>query len=169
MAGRPIGWNPVVGTIYAPNGEVAGPPAMQRTGYDRTLMAHLQQSPWDAEFHVAEPVTLAASATGQEITTFNLPPQRLGFLRGVANLVAILTDYDNIRWRLAVNDTPILGFDNIIGPFGVAVYPKPVLIPLYPNARVRLIADNLTALPILLVTGYLMGTHFPMDLDQPIG
>ena len=158
-----IGWNPVTGPVYGPNGNGVTP---QRTGYDRTLLAHMNQSPWDAEFHVAEPVTLAASAVRQRITDFQMQGNRLGFLKGFANMVALLTDYDNIRWSLLLDNTPVLGFDNIIGPFGVAVYPKPVLVAIYPDQNIRLVATNLTAIAIPLVTGYLMGTHFPIDISE---
>jgi hypothetical protein len=163
MPSKIIGWNPVTGPIYGPNGGNGS--AVQRTGYDRTLMEHMAQSPWDAEFHVAEPVTLLASAVRQRVTDFTVQGTRLGYLKGVANMVALLTDYDNIRWSLLVNRTPVLGFDNIIGPFGVAVYPKPTMIPLYPDDTIQLVASNLTAIAIPLVTGYLMGYHFPIDVS----
>lgn len=164
MAERLIGWNRVVGPIYAPNGNGAVTvPA--RTEFDRTLLNHLNQQMGDSEFHVAEPVTLLASAVRQTITDFEVRPQHLGWLKGFANGVAMLADYDLIRWSLLVDDTPVLGFDNIIGPFGVFIYPKPVMVPLYPASVVRLVASNLGAVDIPLVTGYLMGYTFPMDAE----
>lgn len=162
----PIGWSPVIGTIYGANGQNGAglPPESVRSEYDRTIQNHLMQSPWDHEFHVAQPVTLAASAVKQEVVSFTPGPVRCGIVRGVAMGVAVLADFDNIRWAIEIDGTSQPGFDNIIGPFGVFIYPKPVLMPLNPDQLVRIVATNLTALAIPLVTGYLMGTHFPVDL-----
>ena len=161
-----IGWSPVIGLIYAPNGGngVEIPSESTRSEYDRTILAHMMQSPWDHEFHVAQPVTLAASAVKQEVVSFSPGSTRCGIVRGVAMGVAVLADFDNIRWAIQIDGTAVPGFDNIIGPFGVFVYPKPVLMPLNPDQVCQIVATNLTALAIPLVTGYLMGTHFPVDL-----
>lgn len=168
MPGIPIGWSPVIGPIFAANGQqnggVAAPPENQRSQFDRTILAHLMQSPWDHEFHVAQPITLLASAVKQAVVSFSPGPVRCGIVRGVAMGVAVLADFDNIRWAIEVDGTSQPGFDNIIGPFGVFVYPKPVLMPLNPDQVCRIVATNLTALAIPLVTGYLMGTHFPVDV-----
>lgn len=163
----PIGWSPVIGTIYGANGGAEGAalaPESVRSEFDRTIERHMMQSPWDHEFHVAQPVTLAASAVKQAVVSFSPGSVRCGLVRGVAMGVAVLADFDNIRWAIEVDGTSQPGFDNIIGPFGVFIYPKPVLIPLNPDQVCRIVATNLTALPILLVTGYLMGTHFPVDI-----
>lgn len=166
----PIGWSPVIGTIYGANGQNGGaalPPESVRSQYDRTIQNHLMQSPWDHEFHVAQPITLLASAVKQEVVSFTPGSVRCGIVRGVAMGVAVLADFDNIRWAIEVDGTAQPGFDNIRGPFGVFIYPKPMLIPLNPDQLVRIVATNLTALAIPLVTGYLMGTHFPVDLFPP--
>lgn len=170
MPGIPIGWSPVIGTIFGTNGSggVAAPPENGRSQYERTILAHMMQSPWDNEFHVAAPVTLAASAVKQAVVSFSPGPVRCGIVRGVAMGVAVLADFDNIRWAIEVDGTSQPGFDNIIGPFGVFVYPKPVLMPLNPDQVCRIVATNLTALAIPLVTAYLMGTHFPVDVF-PVG
>lgn len=160
----PIGWSPVIGTIYGQNGSAGLPPESIRSEYDRTILAHMMQSPWDDEFHVAQPVTLAASAVKQEVVSFTPGSVRCGLVRGVAMGVAVLADFDNIRWAIEVDGTARPGFDNIRGPFGVFIYPKPMLIPLNPDQLVRIVATNLTALAIPQVTGYLMGTHFPVDI-----
>lgn len=167
MPGIPIGWSPVIGTIFGANGNgggVALPPESTRSEFDRTILAHMMQSPWDHEFHVAKPITLLASAVKQEVVSFSPGPVRCGIVRGVAMGVAVLADFDNIRWAIEVDGTSQPGFDNIIGPFGVFVYPKPVLMPLNPDQVCRIVATNLTALAIPLVTAYLMGTHFPVDV-----
>lgn len=169
MPGVPIGWSPVIGTIYAQqqNGGSGGGaliPENGRSQFERTIIAHMMQSPWDNEFHVAQPVTLAALAIKQEVVSFSPGPVRCGIVRGVAMGVAVLADFDNIRWAIEVDGTSQPGFDNIIGPFGVFIYPKPVLIPLNPDQVCRIVATNLSALAIPLATGYLMGTHFPVDV-----
>jgi hypothetical protein len=167
----PIAWSPVIGSLFAPNGmtsEVSNPESV-RSEYDRTILAHMMQSPWDHEFHVAAPVTLAASAVKQQVVSFSPGSVRCGIVRGVAMGVAVLADFDNIRWAIEVDGTSQPGFDNIIGPFGVFIYPKPVLMPLNPDQVCRIVATNLTALAIPLVTGYLMGTHFPVDIFQRNG
>lgn len=163
-------WSPVIGPIILPNGQPAGlqlgllSREQSRSQYDRTILAHLMQSPWDDEFHQAEPVILAASAVNQRVTQFTNLSSECAVVRGVAMGVALLADFDNIRWAVRVDGTPRPGFDNIRGPFGVFVYPKPVLIPLYPDQTVEIVATNLTAVAIADVTAYLMGTHFPVDL-----
>jgi hypothetical protein len=164
--GTTVGWSPVIGPIFAPgNGAVTMlRPESTQSEYDRSILAHLMQSPWDAEFHAAQPVTLAASAVKQEVVGFTPGAARLGIVRGVAMGVALLGDFDNIRWAIELDGTSLPGFDNIRGPFGVFVYPKPLLIAMYPDTVVRIVATNLTALAIPLVTGYLMGTHFPADV-----
>lgn len=167
-------WSPVIGPIILPNGQPAGlqlgllSRAQQRSQYDRSILAHLMQSPWDHEFHQADPVLLLASAVNQRVTSFTTPAAECGITRGVAMGVALLADFDNIRWAVRVDGTPLPGFDNIRGPFGVFVYPKPVLIPLYPDQTIEIVASNLTAVAIADVTAYLMGTHFPAEVyDLP--
>lgn len=166
-------YSPVIGEIFALNG--AGAPAgaaallgfdQTRSHLDRSILAHMMQTPWDSEFHQAEPVLLAGNAASQRVTAFTTPVASCGLVRGVAMGVSLLSDFDNIRWAIRVDGTPLPGFDNIRGPFGVFVYPKPVLIPLYPDQTVEIVASNLTALPIADVTGYLMGTFFPSDVAQ---
>lgn len=165
MAGIPIGWSPVIGTIFGPNGNGVTPQmGAPRSAYDQSIITHMMQSPWDHEFHEAAPVTLAASAVRQEVVSFTPGPARCGIVRGVAMGVALLSDFDNIRWAIEIDRMAQPGFDNIIGPFGVFIYPKPVLMPLNPDQTVRIVATNLTAVAIPLVTGYLMGTHFPLDV-----
>lgn len=164
-------WSPVIGPIILPDSiaqAIAGPQPFldglsPQSQYDASILKHLNQMPWDHEFHIAAPSTLIASASQQRIIDFTPSAHRLGIVRGVAMGVANLADFDNIRWAIKVDGMAWPGFDNIIGPFGVFVYPKPILIPLYPDQTVEIVASNLTALPIPLVTGYLMGTHFPAD------
>lgn len=160
-------WSPVIGDIFlSPNGGAPGAvSAAPQSAYDRTILRHLNQLPWDHEFHSAGPVTLAASAVKQRVIDFSPTGMRCAIVRGVAMGVANLADFDNIRWAITVDGMSWPGFDNIVGPFGVFVYPKPILIPLYPDQEVVIVATNLTAVPIALVTGYLMGTHFPVDVD----
>ncbi|MCI0372307.1 MAG: hypothetical protein L0214_13270 [candidate division NC10 bacterium] len=159
-----IGWSPVVGPIYLPNGGTVSP-AAPAPSYMRSLLAHYNQQFLDAEFHEAQPVTLAASATRQEVVAFRPGAGRLGICRGVAMGVQNLADFDNIVWAITVDDASVPGFESIRGPFGVFVYPKPVLIMLAPDQRVAVVASNLTALAIPNVTAYLMGTHWPMEGD----
>lgn len=158
-----IGWNAVVGAIYARaplNG--AGPIP---DGNTQAILKHLAQSPFDYEFHEAVPVTLLAGASRQEVVRFTPSGTRCGIVRGLALGVAVYADFDFIRWAVMVDDTPWPGYDSIVGPFGVFLYPKPILIPLYPNQTVKVVATNLKAPPvnIPLVTGYLMGTHFAAE------
>lgn len=161
MPGLPALWSPIIGSLFtAPNGA-----ERVLTSDDKTILAHMYQSPWDAEFHLAAPITLAASAVRQTVVEFSPGVARLGIIRAIAMGVAVLADYDNIRWAVTVDDTPYLGFDNIRGPFGVFVYPKPLTIPLYSDHVAKIVASNLTAVAIPLVTAYFMGTHFPRDVD----
>jgi hypothetical protein len=165
-------WSPVIGDIYlrsngGANGNGVTPAGMSQ--FDRTILRHLNQLPWDHEFHVAEPVTLLASAVNQRVVDFSPDGMRCGIVRGVAMGVAVFADFDNIRWGIRVDGMFWPGFENIQGPFGVFVYPKPILIPLLPDQTVDVVATNLTAVDIPFVTAYLMGTHFPVDLDPPAG
>lgn len=164
-----VAWSPVIGQIVLPDSLGGdGQPFLDglspQSDFDRSILRHLNQMPGDHEFHVAEPQTLAASASQQRICSFTPTGGRLGITRGVAMGVASLADFDNIRWAIRVDGMSWPGFDNIIGPFGVFVYPKPILIPLYPDQTIEVVASNLTALAIPLVTAYLMGTHFPSDV-----
>lgn len=166
MAGpTPTLYSPVIGTLFGPSGPNGVPNGAPRSRWDTTILRHLMQSPWDHEFHVAAPITLAANAARSTVVEFGPTGLRAGIVTGVAMGVALLSDFDNIRWAILVDDQPWPGFDNIIGPFGVFVYPKPVLIPLNPDQVCRIVASNLTAVAIPLVTAYLMGRHFPVDSD----
>jgi len=88
---------------------------------------------------------------------------RCAIVDGVAMGTLLLTDLDNIIWSVLVDGTPVVGLDSIQGPFGVFIYPKPVLIPMVPSQLVQIVATNLTAVAIPLVTAYLMGRSFPTD------
>jgi hypothetical protein len=141
------------------------------SSYARTFLAHLAPLPWDKVFEEASPVTLAASAVQQEVVRW---PRNgtdnsamLALVRGVAMGPASPTDWDNIVWQVLVDGAAVPGYDRIIGPFGVFVYPKPVLIPLLPDQVVSIVASNLTAAPIALVTAAVEGNYFPAILDQP--
>ena len=48
------------------------------------------------------------------------------------------------------------------------VYPKPVLIPMLPDQIIKIVASNLTAAPIALVTAAVEGHYFPAITDQPV-
>lgn len=149
--------------------------AMRNTGdvqssYARTLMAHLAPLPWDKVFEEASPVTLAANAVQQEVVRWPRGGTdnhaMLALVRGVAMSPASLADWDNIVWQVLVDDSAVPGYDRIIGPFGVFVYPKPVLIPLLPDQIVKIVASNLTAVAIPLVTAAVEGHYFPAINDQ---
>lgn len=144
-----------------------------QSSYARTFMAHLAPLPWDKVFSEASPVTLGASVVQQEVVRW---PRNgtdnhslLALVRGVAMGPANLADWDNIVWQIQLDDGAIPGYDRIIGPFGVFVYPKAVLIPVLPDQVVRIVATNLTAVAIPLVTAALEGHYFPALTDQPSG
>lgn len=146
-------------------------PGDVQSSFARTLMAHLAPLPWDKVFEEADFITLAASAVQQEVVRW---PRNgtdnsamLALVRGLAMGPALLTDWDNIVWQVQVDGAAWPGYDRIIGPFAVFVYPKPVLIPLLPGQVVRIVASNLTAAPIALVSAALEGNYFPSILDMP--
>ena len=147
-----------------------GSPVGVDSSYARTFMAHLAPLPWDKVFSEASPVTLAASAVQQEVVRW---PRNgtdnhslLALVRGVAMGPALPSDWDNIVWQVQVDEGAVPGYDRIIGPFGVFVYPKAVLIPVLPDQIVRIVASNLTAVAIPLVTAALEGHYFPAIPDQ---
>lgn len=135
------------------------------------IMAHENTGLADDLFNVAEPVTLLASAANQTITDFFLSEGQLGVLRAFAMGVAIAADFDNIVWGVTLDGQRLPGLDSIRGPISTFIFPLPVVIPMPRGARVAIVATNLTAANILLVTGMLRGTRFeagPM-LRHPSG
>lgn len=140
------------------------------SSYSRSLLAHLAPLPWDKWFSEASPVTLLASAVQQEVVRWPRNgidnSSMLALVRGVAMGPALPTDWDNIVWQVQVDSSAVPGYDRIIGPYGVFVYPKAVLIPLLPDQVVRIVASNLTAADIPLVTAGLEGSYFPAETDQ---
>ena len=166
MAGRVLGWSPIVGPIFGPGNGQPAPGEANLPTYMHSLFAHYNQQFLDAEFHEAQPVTLLANARRQEVVAFRPGAGRLGICRAVAMGVQNLADFDNIVWAITVDDSPVPGFESIRGPFGVFVYPKPVLIMLAPDQRIAIVASNLTGVAIPNATGYLMGTHWPMEGAQ---
>lgn len=164
MAGRTMTWEDI---RAAAMGQGTG---VVPSSYARTFMAHLAPLPWDKVFEEASPVTLGASAVQQEVVRW---PRNgtdnsalLALVRGVAMGPANLADWDNIVWQVLVDDSALPGYDRIIGPFGVFVYPKPVLIPLLPDQIIKIVATNLTAVAIPLVTAAVEGHYFPALTDQ---
>lgn len=166
---RRVLWSPAIGWLYARPPEQCGPMPPLST-FDETLLNHLIEKPWPigTAFNVAEPVTLAAATTPptwQRVCFFPDPPTqvRMVLVRGVAMGVANLGDFDNIVWRITIDGAPVPGYDSIRGPFGVFIYPRPVLLGAYPNQTVAVEARNLTAVAITNVTASLMGSTFPAD------
>jgi len=143
----------------------------ENNSFTRTLLAHLTPTPWDQPFHEALPITLAASATRQLVVQWPQALQeqsnmgRCAIVDGIAMGTLLLSDLDNVLWSVLVDGTPWPGLDSIQGPFGVFIYPKPVLIPLLPSQRVQIVASNLTPIAIPQVSAYLMGRSFPMEAD----
>jgi hypothetical protein len=137
--------------------------------FSKTLLANLSPLPWHQFFNEALPVTLAASAARQVVVQWPQAGQeqsnmgRCAIVDGVAMGTLLLSDFDNIVWSILVDGTPVVGLDSIQGPFGVFIYPKPVLIPMVPSQLVQIVASNLTAVAIPQVTAYLMGRSFPTD------
>jgi hypothetical protein len=164
MANRTMTWEDIRAAAQSGASDI-------QSSYARTFLAHLAPLPWDRVFEEASPVTLAASAVQQEVVRWprfgTSNATLLALLRGVAMGPASPTDWDNIVWQIQLDGAAIPGYDRIIGPFGVFIYPKPVLVAIYPDQVVRIVASNLTAAPIALVTGALEGHYFPALTDQP--
>jgi hypothetical protein len=137
--------------------------------FARQILANLSPLPWHQFFNEAQPVTLAASASRQVVVQWPQVGQeqsnasRCAIVDGVAMGTLLLSDLDSIVWSILVDGTPVVGLDFIKGPFGVFIYPKPVLIPMLPSQLVQIVASNLTAVAIPLVTAYLMGRSFPTE------
>lgn len=165
-ANRTMTWEDIKAAALTNTGDVLG-------SYARTFMAHLAPLPWDKVFEEASPVTLAASAVQQEVVRWprggHSNAAMLALVRGIAMGPALLTDWDNIVWQVQIDGAGVTGLDRIIGPFAVFVYPKPVLIPVLPDQVVRIVASNLTAVAIPLVTAALEGNFFPVLPDKPAG
>lgn len=145
-----------------------------RSSYARTLLEHLAPLPWDKEFHEASPLpVLGVGATQVEVVRwprFGVDnTSMLALVRGVAMSPLLLTDWDFIAWQIQVDGQAWPGFDRIIGPFGVFIYPKPVLIPILPDQVVRIVASNIGAAPIVLATAAVEGHYFPAVNDEQNG
>ena len=129
-----------------------------------TILRHVgERAVFDRWFNRSDPVTLAASAQDQVIVGYTLPGGELGILRAFSYGVAVFTDFDNIRFALRVDRQKVHGFDNMIGPLSTPVFPIPIVVPLWKGSTVEIVASNLTAVAIPLVTAVLRGTQFPED------
>ena len=145
-----------------------------RSSYARALLEHLAPLPWDKEFHEASPLAvLPVGAVQTEIVRwprFGVDnTSMLALCRGVAMSPLLLADWDFIAWQIQVDGQAWPGFDRIIGPFGVFIYPKPVLIPVLPDQILRIVASNIGPNPIVLPTAAVEGHYFPAPLDSENG
>jgi hypothetical protein len=164
MAKELIGTSPIIGPIYGVAPRANGNGGAPRSYLD-SFREHLVEMPGDLAIHEAGPVTLAASALRQDVVGYTVQAGRLALIRGVAMGCRLLSDFDNVRLDVMVDDAVVAGLDNICGPFGAFLHPhtRPVLIPLNPGQRVHIVASNLTAVAIPEVTAYLHGYHWTME------
>lgn len=164
MAKELVGTSPIIGPIYGVTPRTNGNGGTPRSYLD-SFREHLIELPGDVAIHEASPVTLAASASRQDVVSYTVQSGRLAFIRGVAMGCRLLSDFDNVRWDVMVDDAVVPGLDNICGPFGAFLHPhtRPVLIPLNPGQRVHIVATNLTAAAIPEVTAYVHGYSWVME------
>ena len=132
-----------------------------------TMLAHENVELGDNYLNEAAVVNLLASATDQVVVTYRVPQGMLGILKHFATAAENPTDMDNIRWRLRINRSPVVGFDDMIGVISTLVFPLRVNLQLFKNALVEIVASNLTAVQINNVTAMIRGTIFPPEAFAP--
>lgn len=126
-----------------------------------TISAHENTAVLDKTINEANFITLGGFAVRSVVVRKSLEQGMLGILRAVALQTPVLSDLDNIIWQLRVNGNAEIGLDSVQGPMATFLFPKPVLMPLYKNSVIDIVATNLVAAPIVHVAGMLYGNFFP--------
>lgn len=127
---------------------------------DLQILAHENTAVLDPYFNESNFITLAANAVHATIVTYTLPPGMLGILRAVAMQTVNVADQNNVIWEIQFNNSPPLGLDVIVGQMATFLFPLNVDMALFDGYTVRVVASNLTALPITGVWAMLRGNFF---------
>lgn len=119
-----------------------------------------EKPPFATWFNKADTLTLAGSAARVVVgdTVFRIPPGSYGVLRFFANSVGSVSDSGNVRFALLVDEVPLPGWGNLIGGVSPGIStPAPLMEPLLPGQVVRVVATNLSGVPIQNVAALIRG------------
>jgi hypothetical protein len=121
--------------------------------------------PWGRIFDKAAKVTLTASQLNSEIIAFRVPAGMLGVLRFFANQVGSVSDMAFVSFTLRLEDSPVTGYANIIGPKSPGLSsPDALVVPLQGGNRISVVASNLSASAIQSVAARIKGWFWQPSL-----
>jgi hypothetical protein len=121
--------------------------------------------PYGRIFDKAAKITLAASAVGTEIIAFAVPAGMLGVLRFFANQVGSVSDMAFVSFTLRLEDSPVTGYANIIGPKSPGLSsPDALVVPLLGGNRIAVVASNLSSSAIQSVAARIKGWFWQPSL-----
>jgi hypothetical protein len=163
-AGRIGDWPPEIAQDLICRALALGP----RTALDE-ISRWLDYKPPFARWAVrCESATVLAGAVKTELTAYVVPVGRYGVLRYFGNMVGNVSDYSSITFALEVDGAALSGFASIIGPYSPGLNaPRPLMEPLLPGQRVRIVASNGAASSVSNVSGHFQLYHWPVAASVP--